>query len=249
MGSPDGQPGSGVFVSTPWSLFRWRRRMKQRRRREALVELCRSYWRPIFCVLCQRGFARYDAEDLTQSFLLHFIMSGALARAHPGKGRFRDFLVGALDHYLINEYARERALKRGGGAIPVSLDDSAIGESNLSVACAPHDNLHCDRAWAADLLHSALETLEQQYVRDGRAELFRALKQFIVGDGDAVLPYAKLARRFRRLPVTLRSDVKRIRVQFREKLRDELRKKVGSARLDEEWENLRAILRSGSGAP
>ena len=61
-----------------------------------------------------RSFASFASGDLTpatqkiltQGFLLHFIQSQAAARAHPGKGRFRDFLVGALEHYLIDSQTR-----------------------------------------------------------------------------------------------------------------------------------------------
>jgi hypothetical protein len=71
--------------------------------------------------------------------------------------------------------------------------------------------------------------------------MFRLLKPHLTGEEPP--PYWKLAPRLRRSPVALRKNVERMRAQFREKLRDELCKRVGPDRVDEEWENLREILR------
>jgi hypothetical protein len=40
------------------------------------------------------------------------------------KGRFRSFLLGALKHFLADQYDRQRAEKRGGGRTIVSLDEA-----------------------------------------------------------------------------------------------------------------------------
>jgi len=235
----------GVFKPTPWAIITWRRGAAARKRERAVAELCRIYWRPLFCVIRERGFAPCDAEDLTQGFLLHFIQSKAAARAHPGKGRFRDFLVGALEHYLIDSQARAQTLKRGGGVLKVALDDASIAEVDSLIARTPNGNVdpECDREGFASLLGKVLDQLESQYVHCGRGLLFRLLKPYLAGDGDAPQPYWNLALRLHRSPVTLRSDVKRIRAQFRELLREELRSRVGASRMDEELENLRAVLR------
>src|SRR5205814_10177739 len=150
----------------------------------AVAELCRIYWRPLFCVIRERGFAPCDAEDLTQGFLLHFIQSKAAARAHPGKGRFRDFLVGALEHYLIDSQARAQTLKRGGGVLKVALDDASIAEVDSLIARTPNGNVdpECDREWFASLLGKVLDQLESQYVHCGGGLLFRLLKPYLAGD-------------------------------------------------------------------
>ena len=168
----------GVFKPTPWAIITWRRGAAARKRECAVAELCRIYWRPLFCVIRERGFAPCDAEDLTQGFLLHFIQSKAAARAHPGKGRFRDFLVGALEHYLIDSQARAQTLKRGGGVLKVALDDASIAEVDSLIARTPNGNVdpECDREWFASLLGKVLDQLESQYVHCGRGLLFRLLK-------------------------------------------------------------------------
>jgi hypothetical protein len=42
------------------------------------------------------------------------------------KGRFRSFWLGTLKHFVAHTRDRERAQKRGGGTVPVVLDDAAI---------------------------------------------------------------------------------------------------------------------------
>ncbi len=170
-------------------------------------------------VLRSRRVDPGDAEDLTQGFLLHFIQSKAAARAQPAKGRFRDFLVGALNHYLSDLQARSGALKRGGGAMALSLDERPLAEVEPLL---PHQSAlprHCDRAWVASLIESVLADLEAQYTREGRGRMFRLLKPHLTGEEPQ--PYWKLALRLRCSPVALRKNVERMRAQFREKLRDD----------------------------
>jgi hypothetical protein len=48
-----------------------------------------------------------------------------LGRADRQRGRFRSFLLGALDHFLAHAAERARARKRGGNCQFVYLDDDA----------------------------------------------------------------------------------------------------------------------------
>ena len=45
------------------------------------------------------------------------------------KGRFRSFLLGTLKHFLAHARDRDRAQKRGGGIVPVELNEMAISEA------------------------------------------------------------------------------------------------------------------------
>jgi DNA-directed RNA polymerase specialized sigma24 family protein len=63
-----------------------------------------------------------DAQDLVQAFFAHLLAQNTLSRADQAKGRLRNFLLGSLQNFLINEHDRARALKRGGGHEILSLD-------------------------------------------------------------------------------------------------------------------------------
>ncbi len=89
----------------------------------ALAELCGTYWYPLYVYVRRRGCRPEEAEDLTQAFFAR-ILGGddILQMADPGRGRFRSFLLAALDHFLANQWRRDRARKRGGGQPVLSLD-------------------------------------------------------------------------------------------------------------------------------
>ena len=57
--------------------------------RDALSELCKVYWRPIFAYVCRRGYSTQDAEDLTQDFFTSLLNGPLLQRADPERGRLR----------------------------------------------------------------------------------------------------------------------------------------------------------------
>ena len=237
---------TGVFIDTPWEILSCGPHRSDAQTRKALSQLCRLYRQPTFCVLLSRGFNRTDADDLTQGFLLRFIQSSALARAHPRKGRFRDFLLGALDHYLLDLRAREQTKKRGGQVERVPLDARRLGEAHAALARQRRPDLSSasDWRWAVGLMQDVLADLHAEYDAVGDGLLFRLLKPHWAGSDGPQTPYSKIALRLHRSPANLRSDVKRIRARYREKLRERLRAEFGASRVEAEWQNLREILRS-----
>ncbi|MCB1132713.1 MAG: sigma-70 family RNA polymerase sigma factor, partial [Verrucomicrobiae bacterium] len=88
----------------------------------SLEALCRQYWQPVYAVARLAGNDVETAKDLTQGFFAKLLEHGWLASADRGKGRFRTFLVTALKRYMINEWHRDHAAKRGGFAETVPLD-------------------------------------------------------------------------------------------------------------------------------
>lgn len=234
-------PERPLFPDTPPELFLSRERARRDARAYVVAEFCRLYWKPLLAVLVARRIESAEAEDLVQGFLLRFLESNALARVDRAKGRFRDFLAGALNHYLIDQRARLQAVKRGGRVLSFSLDQPGIAET---LDLPPSDGTgcpQCDRAWAESILDAALQRLEKQCADSTHHQIFQLLKSYLTGDPAS--RSKKLARRLRRSPATLRSDVKRLREKFRENLREELRRRVGPERLEQEWEILREILR------
>ena len=86
----------------------------QTRAREALEELCRVYWFPLYAFVRGRGYSAADAQDLTQSFFAQIIETGGFESVDRERGRFRSYLLGAMKHFLANEWHRAKTQKRGG---------------------------------------------------------------------------------------------------------------------------------------
>jgi DNA-directed RNA polymerase specialized sigma24 family protein len=187
---------------------------------------------------------QHHAEDLTQGFFADMIEKRVYARADEMKGRFRSLLLGTLKHFLAHTRDRDRAQKRGGGAMPVQLDEAVISEAEAHVArcqkCSA-DGVF-EREWAAALLRQALDRLAQEYAVAGKSALFEALKAHLTG-ATAAVPYEEIAKRLGRPTTTLRSDVARLRARYRTILREEVSGTVIDPRdVDEELRHLREAM-------
>src|SRR6478736_6554559 len=93
---------------------------------EAMERLCRTYWRPLYGYARRAGHSSHDAEDMVQGFLAKVLEKNWLKAVQRDAGPFRSFLQAVFKRYLIDEYARSRRQKRGGGAghIPLGSDGS-----------------------------------------------------------------------------------------------------------------------------
>ena len=49
--------------------------------REALDQLCRTYWYPLYAYVRRRGHTPEDAQDLTQAFFVHFLQENSINQA------------------------------------------------------------------------------------------------------------------------------------------------------------------------
>lgn len=209
--------------------------------RQALETLCRSYWRPLYAFVRQRGFAPAEAEDLTQEFFSRLLASGGLAEANPARGRFRSFLLGSLKHFLANEWDKSRRLKRGGGVEFLdwdALDAEARGHFEPGVS---DDETVFDRAWAETLVGEVMARLRAEVERDSGAERFDALKPFLVNDSPA--RYAEVAARLGLSEPAVKSAIHRLRRRYAELLRSAVANTVpSSADVDDEIRHLFAAL-------
>jgi DNA-directed RNA polymerase specialized sigma24 family protein len=84
------------FTTTHWSVVLAAAQTDSPQAAEALENLCRTYWYPLYAFVRRRGYSPEDAQDLTQGFLASLLSTHALGTVHPAKGRFRSFLLAAL---------------------------------------------------------------------------------------------------------------------------------------------------------
>lgn len=189
---------------------------------QALERLCRTYWYPLYAYVRRRGYSPEDAQDLTQDFFARLLQRDWLARADHAKGRFRTFLLTAMERFLANEWHRNRTLKRGGGRSPLPLQM----ENGESQYCAEPVESRTpeqvfERRWALTLLGEVLQRMEADYRQDGKAELFTALYPLLAGERER-LAYSEEAHRLGMSEGALRVAVHRLRERYRELLRIEI---------------------------
>ena len=85
-------PSAARFPTTHWSRVVAAGDSGAPLAREALAELCRAYWFPLYAYIRRRGHDPDRALDLTQDLFVRLLEKGVLAAADPARGRFRTFL-------------------------------------------------------------------------------------------------------------------------------------------------------------
>src|SRR5262252_6584655 len=233
--------GSSQFPTTRWSLVVAASDPKRKEVRSALASLCENYWYPLYAFLRRRGYPADQAQDLTQEFFIRVLEGRYLDRADPEKGRFRAFLLTSLKFFVSDEQDRNRAQKRGGGAL-LPLEFSS-GEERYQREPA-HDETPeriFERRWALSALDRVVESLRSEFVQHGRREHFERLKVFLLGQSDA--PYAALARDMNTSEGALKVAIHRLRKRYRELFRQEIADTVADpAQVDAELRYLATVL-------
>jgi RNA polymerase sigma-70 factor (ECF subfamily) len=177
----------GRFATTRWTIVSTAARgTESPETRRALESLCQGYWFPLYAYLRRRGYSKDEAEDYTQAFFAHLLEKHGLQHVEPGKHRFRSYLLASLNNFLIDDWRRKQALKRGGGRRTVPLE---VGDAEHRYSLEPGDDLTpeilFDQAWALTVIRRALEALRSEYEAAGKLRLFECLKGQITPDQEA----------------------------------------------------------------
>src|SRR2546421_8672265 len=229
-----GLPPREWFTTTHWSVVLSAADSSAPGAQDALEKLCRTYWYPLYAFVRQRGHDAHDAQDLTQEFFLRLLEKHYLAQVDPHKGKFRSFLMVAVNHFLANEWDRARAAKRGGRGSFLSFDEVA-GEKRYaleaSVEASPEKIF--ERRWAMTVLDQVLVHLRHEFEQAGKAQQFEALKIFLSGDKPSA-SYAELATKLQTTEAALKMAVQRMRRRCNELLREEIAQTVASPEQVEE---------------
>ncbi len=212
---------------------------------QALAELCRVYWYPLYAYARRLGHSSEDAKDATQGFFEHVLESRLLATADPAKGRFRSLLLHSFRNFLSGEHLKAISQKRGGKQLLYSLDAAgAEARFGQELADARNPELLYERNWALALLGEAMHRIQHEFARSGREQLFQALRPHLQGD-ERALPYSTLARKLATSEASVRVMVYRIRRRYRELVLEVLRSTVSNpAEIEDELRHLLQIVQS-----
>jgi DNA-directed RNA polymerase specialized sigma24 family protein len=242
---------SDTFASTHWSvvLAAGESQADPEIAQTALAQLCQTYWAPLYTFVRSRGYSTHDAQDLTQSFFAFLIERKIYTRVDRQKGKFRSFLLASLKNFLGDSRDRDQAFKRGGGYdfLPLNEDQIEEAESMFQTHFAGsqfngEDRLF-EKSWAEALVAAGLGQLAASYTAAGEDKLFLELKIFLTGSAEPLPSYSELAARLGMVASTLRSDVTRMRAQYREALRTQVRRTVDTdAEVDGELRELLRVL-------
>lgn len=203
------------FPTTRLSLVLAASAEQDSRARNALAELCRIYWRPLYAYVRRQGYDTVTAEDLTQSFIARLIEKDALRRFRQERGRFRSFLLVSLKNFLANERDAAQAAKRGGGMPVLPLEQARKAEDTTTP-----DRLF-ERQWALDVLSRALDQVRMESMNAGKAQQFELLKSYLTGSSELVR-YRDLGVELNMSETAVKVAVHRLRQRFHEAVRHEI---------------------------
>ena len=221
--------------------------------RDALSELCKTYWRPIFAYICRRGYSTQDAEDLTQDFFSSLLQGPLLRRADPERGRFRSLLLKALQDFLGHATEKRDARKRGGGVKFVSWDDwMAEAPSQLLISPQALNSWSpeqlFDLRWAATVVEQALGRLREECQSKRRLRLFETLSLYLATDR-ADVSYQNLAMTLGITEAAVKKQLHNLRRRYRWLICEEVAQTVENpSDVDGEIRHLCATLAAGAEA-
>ncbi len=224
-----------AFLATHWSLIEGIVSADQDRSLALIGVLMDRYWKPVYCYLRRKGHTNEEAKDLTQGFFHEVVLERHLVeKADPAKGRFRSFLLMALNRYLVNvrkHDARQRRMPAG-KLVPLEV----VEPPELSQLVAESDPEDCfDYAWVSALLERVLEDLEGDCHRDGKTvhwHLFHDRVLAPVLDRTGTVPLAEICTRYGVEDEAQASNmIVTVKRRFQKLLREHLRKSVMSEEL------------------
>jgi DNA-directed RNA polymerase specialized sigma24 family protein len=168
-----------AFLTTQWSLIE---NIKTDQDRDGTLVnfLLQQYWKPVYCYLRRKGHDNEQAKDLAQDFFHEIVLNRDLVgRAEQVRGRFRSFLLFALNEFLTKQRLKENARKRNPKGKLISLDMGDVPTLPQSVESAsPEESFHY--AWLSALLERVLAEVRSDCEREGLEAHWRLFDQRVV---------------------------------------------------------------------
>src|SRR4029077_7400335 len=233
-----------AFTTTHWSVV-LEAQSESPAAQEALENLCRSYWRPIYAFVLREGVRPEEAKDITQGFFALILERKDFQSVRQEKGRLRSFLLASLKHFMANERRDAATIKRGGGRTLIPFDEVTSedsGEFDRSDMLSA--DLIYDRRWAFTVLGRVFTRLREESQRSANAPLLERLNTLLSDEPDRP-SQAEIAREFGMTENAVKQAFHRLRQRYRQLLREEVAHTVATpAEIEDELRHLIASLRS-----
>ncbi|MCB1210702.1 MAG: sigma-70 family RNA polymerase sigma factor [Verrucomicrobiales bacterium] len=237
-------PSPSPFPATRWSVVLRANTGDERTALQAVGELLKIYWRPLYVFARRSGLTAVDAEDAVQDFCADVVRLASIKTASESRGKLRSFLLSGFQNHLRTMHRDQQRQKRGGSAQVISLDDAEDALMMDPVDGKTPDKAF-DRRWAHTLLDHVLQRLRAEYEERGRGEVFAVLESTLVWNG-AAMSHDALARKLGMNAATVAQNVKRLRERYRKLLEQEIADTVdGPEAAESEREHLIQVLASG----
>jgi RNA polymerase sigma factor (sigma-70 family) len=239
-----GSVGPAAFTTTHWSMV-LEAQGESPAAQEALENLCRTYWRPIYSFVRREGIRPEEAKDITQGFFAAILERKDFNSVRQEKGRLRSFLLASLKHFMANERRDAATIKRGGGRTLISFDGIEsydVNDFDLGNMLSP--DLLYDRRWAFTVLDRVFTRLREESQKSLNPPLLQRLNTLLSDEPDRP-SQADIAHEFGMTENAVKQAFHRLRQRYRQLLREEVAHTVATpAEIENELRHLIAALRS-----
>jgi len=195
-----GESGSNSFCSFPttqWTAIGHAGGGEGDAARRALGQLLTRYLPAMRAhLVLERRISRDAADDVLQGFVAgHVLEKNLVAQADRARGKFRTFLLTALNHYLWHRARHDGALSRSPGPgrhVPLDHHAAALPDGQ------PGSDAF-DVAWAREVVREALSRMRAECERSKRPGLWALFEGRVVApalEGTEPLAYEQMAGRF-----------------------------------------------------
>jgi DNA-directed RNA polymerase specialized sigma24 family protein len=200
-----------ALAATHWAAVLKTRKQDTSRAMDTMAQMCRTYWHPLYAHVRLRGHSPDEAKALTKEFFFRLLQNNkTLAYMRRDCGKFRSFLLSAMNHFLVDEWRKGRAVK------PDARLDADASEKVF------------EKNWALAVQNAVFDRLKQEYARLGQSEVFSTLKFCLTSNGQAV-PEGELSQRLAADESTVRAMINTLRERYRDLLCEEVASSVATA--------------------
>ena len=169
-----------MFETTRWSQIGLAQNSDADLQRSVINDLICTYWKPVYCYLRQRGYRNEEAKDLTQGFFQDIVVGrGLIHQADPSRGRFRTFLLTALNRYVSNERRRETTKRRMPARCLQRFDPDQLPDLPADGLVVTPDEVF-NYAWATEILDAVLKEVKQGLCETGKAVYWAVFQERVL---------------------------------------------------------------------
>jgi DNA-directed RNA polymerase specialized sigma24 family protein len=237
-------PSPGLLPTTHWTrVLAGGDASSGTEAKQAFAWLCEAYWQPLYVYLRRKGNDTQRAEDLVQGFFAHLLSRSEHWFSHVDRtqGRFRTYLLGAVDFYVRDEWVRETAIKRGGGKRLFYFDaQDEERHWDLPRHLTPVEAY--EKRWALALLDRVMRLLEQEYRDRDKSGCFEMLCPHLLKEAGAET-YLDVGRKLGMSEGAVTQEIRRMKERYGRLVRLEIQETVGSpAEVEDELRHLMEVL-------
>ncbi|MGJ8656741.1 MAG: RNA polymerase sigma factor [Akkermansiaceae bacterium] len=219
----------GKLLSDQWLLLERAASADEQMAGEAISEICKWYWAPLYVFARGRGMGGEDAVGMVQIVFEGLLDKDLIKRVDVVRGRLRTFFRTVVDRVVLMRESGDCAQEGGGGQVKLSFDQGReeewLGGELLETVTA--ESLF-DKRWALSVLEQSLLKMRAGYVKKGKGEVFDVLKPYL-GWSMGEDSYGEVAQRLRLSEGAVKVAVHRLRQTYKEILQRQVADTIGSS--------------------